>query len=213
MTTLVSVLLALHIGSGFAALGAGLLAAGNKIFNRAHRWHVFTGRMFFVAMCMIFITAIPLSILRGNAFLMLIAIFSFYLALSGWCYARNRSGVPQGIDWARAIAMLVCSAAMATYGVWLLTAGSNGGMIMLVFGFIGGLLGVGDIRIIRAGGVQGSARIARHLTMMLAATIAAITAFLVVNLTFNPALVLWLAPTAVIVPLIIFMRRRVTRPA
>ncbi|MGB0133017.1 hypothetical protein [Dokdonella sp.] len=213
MTTFVSLLLVLHIGAGFIALGAGLVAAGNKIFNRAHRWHVRSGRVFFVAMCMVFITALPLSILRNNVFLLLIAIFSFYLALSGWCHARNREGTPQRIDWIRAIAMLLCSALMASYGMLLLSAGNNGGTIMLAFGIIGALLGFGDVRIIRAGGLRGPERIARHLTMMLAATIATITAFLVVNFVFNPALVLWLAPTVVIVPLIVVMSRRVRHPA
>lgn len=213
MATFVSILLLVHIAAGFTALGAGLIAAGNKILERAHRWHVVLGRIFFVAMCAIFVTAVPLSILRSNPFLLLIAIFSFYLALSGWCFARNRTGEPRRIDWVRATAMLLCSAAMFAYGIQLFSAGDNGGTVMLVFGVIGTLLGFKDIRIIRAGGVRGSARIARHLTMMLAATIATITAFLVVNFVFHPALVLWLAPTAVIVPLIVLMSRRVTRTA
>ena len=213
MNSLSSILLVLHIGAGFTALGSGLIAAGNKIFNRAHHWHVRVGRIFFAAMCVVFVTAVPLSILRANAFLLLIAIFSFYLAFSGWCYARNRTGTPQRIDWIRAISMLLCSAAMAVYGVQLLSAGNNGGTVMLVFGGIGTLLGFTDIRIIRTGGVHGKDRIARHLTMMLAATIATITAFLVVNVNFHPGLVLWLAPTVVIVPLIALMRRRVTKAA
>jgi hypothetical protein len=213
MATATSLLLALHIAAGFSALGSGLLAAGNKIFDRGHRWHVRAGRVFVVAMSVVFVTAVPLSILRANIFLLLIAIFSFYLAFSGWCLARNRSGRPQRVDRVRAISMLLCAGAMATYGGLLLSRGSSGGSIMLVFGGIGAFLGIHDIRIIRGGGVSGSARIARHLTMMLAATIAAITAFLVVNLVFQPALVLWLAPTVVIVPLIVMMSRRVTRTA
>lgn len=213
MTGIASILLLAHIAAGFTALGAGLVAAGSKILDRAHRWHVLTGRIFFVAMCVVFVTAVPLSILRSNPFLLLIAIFSFYLALSGWCFARNRTGKPRRIDWVRATAMLLCSLAMFVYGIQLLSTSSNGGMVMLVFGAIGTLLAFQDFRIIRAGGVRGSARIARHLTMMLAATIATITAFLVVNISFHPALVLWLAPTAIIVPIIVLMSRRVSRSA
>ncbi len=208
-----TILLVLHIAAGFAALGAGLVAAGNKIFNRAHGWHVLAGRIFFVAMCVVFVTAVPLSILRENVFLLLIAVFSFYLSFSGWRFARNRSGNAQPIDWARAIAMLICSVAMAGYGTYLLSTGNKGGVVMLVFAAIGALLVFQDIRILRSGGVRGTARIARHLTMMLAATIATITAFLVVNIAFHPALVLWLAPTAIIVPVIVVMSRRVTRAA
>lgn len=213
MISATTLLLAVHIGAGFSALGTGLLAAGNKIFGFSHRWHALAGRVFFAAMSIVFVTAVPLSILRANVFLLLIAIFSFYLALSGWCLARNRSGKPQRIDRVRAFAMLLCSTAMVVYGVLLVSAANTGGSIMLLFGGIGASLAISDIRIIRSGGVSGTARIARHLTMMLAATIATITAFLVVNFVFHPALVLWLAPTAVIVPLIVVMRRRVTRAA
>ena len=43
---------------------------------------------------------------------------------------------------------------------------------------------------------------------MLAGTISALTAVLVVNFTFNPPFVLWLAPTALLTPLIVWWNRR-----
>ena len=80
---------------------------------------------------------------------------------------------------------------------------------LLVFGLIGGVLGSIDVRRIRAGGTTGARRIALHLTMMLSATIAALTAFLVNVATFGPSLVVWLLPTAVITPVIVMWNRRV----
>lgn len=40
----------LHVVSGFSALGAGIVAAPNKVFDRSHRWHVVTGRIFLYSM-------------------------------------------------------------------------------------------------------------------------------------------------------------------
>ena len=48
---------------------------------------------------MIFFTAIPMSIVSGNVFLFLIAIFSFYLAYAGMRFARNRTGIANIFDW------------------------------------------------------------------------------------------------------------------
>tara|TARA_R110002049_G_scaffold65655_4_gene172135 strand:+ start:3118 stop:3759 length:642 start_codon:yes stop_codon:yes gene_type:complete len=211
MHPILHVLLTIHIVAGFTALGTSLVAAINKLANWPHRWHALAGRLFFVAMTAIFATAVPLSIATRNLFLLLIAVFSFYLALSGWSYARNRTGEPAALDWTRVLTMLASAVAMALYGSYLLYRGSNDGITLLVFAILAGFLSFKDLSILRAGGFTGNARIARHLTMMLAGSIATITAFLVVNIQFSPMLVLWLAPTALITPFIFFMNARVLK--
>ncbi|HSW12040.1 MAG TPA: hypothetical protein VLI06_04325 [Solimonas sp.] len=213
MNEIQSILLALHVGAGFVALGSGITAAANKIFELSHRWHIVTGRAFFWSMLGVFGTAVPISVLTGNVFLLLIALFSFYLAWSGWCYARNRSGLPTAVDWLRVSAMLAAALAMAGYGVLLLRAADRNGITLLVFAGIGAGLSLQDLRILRSGGLKGPARIAKHLTMMLGGTIATITAFLVVNIKFHPAFVVWLAPTVLITPIIVWMNIRVLRGA
>ncbi|MEQ9465446.1 MAG: hypothetical protein RJQ10_17425 [Haliea sp.] len=206
-------LLLLHIAAGFVALASGYLAALIKISGLAHRWHVIAGRLFFAAMVVIFCTAIPVSLATQNHFLLLIAIFSFYLALSGWSYARNRSGEPSLTDWGRAAGMVAVAIVMAGFGAFLLSRGNSNGITMLVFAGIGGGLGYRDLRIIRSGGVSGVERIGRHLTMMLAGTIATTTAFLVVNVDFEPAYIVWLAPTVLVTPIIFVMNSRIRRSA
>ena len=47
--------------------------------------------------------------------------------------------------------------------------------------------------------------------MMLAGSIATITAFVVVNFTFDPAFILWLAPTVVITPIILIWNIKIVR--
>ena len=51
-------------------------------------------------MTVVFLTAVPLAIFRADVFLLLIAVFSFYLVLAGWRFAVNHSGQPQTVDWA-----------------------------------------------------------------------------------------------------------------
>lgn len=205
------ILLSLHIAAGFSALLAACVATVTKALNLAHKWHVASGRIFFGGMTAILLTAVPLSLIGGNSFLLLVSIFSFYLAAAGWSYARNRRGTAQRMDWIRSVGMAITSAVMATYGILQLTSNNNNGIIMLVFSIIGAALSIGDIRTLRAGGVTGKERISRHLTMMLAGLIACITAFVTVNFRFNPNYVLWLAPTVVITPIIVIWNFKISK--
>ena len=196
-------LLYAHIAAGFSSLTAALIAAFSKSFNLAHTWHVYSGRVFFAGMVIIFLTAVPIAITNSDVFLLLVAVFSFYLALSGWSYAKNRKGTPTRLDWLRSYGMAAASIVMALYGADLLLAGDTNGVTMLVFSAIGGSLSISDLKIQCAGGVTGKERVIRHLNMMLAGLISTVTAFLVVNFTFDPAFVLWLAPTVLITPVIV----------
>ncbi|CAN5811817.1 hypothetical protein BH23GEM8_BH23GEM8_09210 [soil metagenome] len=204
-----STLLLLHIAAGFTALAAAAVAILTKSLDLSHRWHVVSGRIFFLGMIGVFVTAVPLAILRPNPFLFLIAILSFYFALAGWRYATNRRGAPRRIDWASAGVMLLAGGIMIGFGVLLLSRGDSNGVTMVVLGAVGGALSAGDLRTLRAGGVRGTERIARHLTMMMAGTIATVTAFVVTNVEVQPEWIVWLAPTALLTPVIVMWDRRI----
>jgi hypothetical protein len=143
----------------------------------------------------------------------MVGVFSGYLALSGWRYARNRSGVPAAMDWFVVGLMLVVGIGMIVFGSILLARGQGLGIALIVFGGIAAWLSSTDLRIFRAGGVKGRERIAQHLTMMLGGTIAALSAFSVNSLTrFMPPgleFVAWLWPTFLITPMIVYWTRRV----
>jgi len=207
--TLHSVLLIAHIGAGFAALCAAVVATLTKSLDIPHRWHVYSGTVFFWGMLGVFATAIPLAIIRPNTFLLLIAVLSFYFALAGWRYATHRRGRPRAIDWGSAGVMVLAAGAMVAFGLFLLSRGDSNGITMIVFGAIGAALSISDLHTLRRGGAQGKERIARHLTMMLAGTIAAVTAFLVTNIVVQPAFIVWLAPTVVITPIIVVWSRKI----
>jgi len=179
---LYNTLLIIHIIAGMAALTAAFVATAAKTINVGHKWHVYAGTVFFWGMVVIFLTAIPMTIIKPNPFPFLIAIFSFYMALSGWRLARNRRGIPRPLDWTTASVMAVTSAAMILFGVSMLIRGDSNGITIIVFGGIGATLSFSDLRTLRAGGVKGKTRVANHLSMMLAGTIATTTAFIVTQL-------------------------------
>ncbi|MDQ6825639.1 MAG: DUF2306 domain-containing protein, partial [Candidatus Eremiobacteraeota bacterium] len=78
---IVHITLFIHIVAGCAALFCGAVAMISKKGGLIHRM---AGKIYFGAMCVIATTAFILAPLFHNVFLFLIAILSFYAALSGY---------------------------------------------------------------------------------------------------------------------------------
>ena len=202
-------LLVLHIIAGFLALGAAGLALGTVKGGPAHRR---AGTLYVLSMLVVTLTTFALVAIRPNLFLFVIGIFSFYLVFSGWRAALLRDGRLRWPDHLGGLAMGATGLAMMGLGLnGLVGDGGAQPVILLVFGAIGLTMALSDWRDWRAGPVTGKARIARHLTRMLAGSIATLTAAIVVNVTFLPALVTWLGPTALITPVIFWWNARVMR--
>lgn len=206
MQTIFWLLLGIHIACGAISLCS---AVGALFSKKGQTWHRRFGRFFFYGMTGVFVTAIPMAILHPSLFLFLIAFFSYYFAFTGWRYAQNATGTPNRIDWTVPVIMLLIALSMLFVGLSLYHVNTTRAITLLVFGLIGLRLSIEDLRICRLGGVRGKQRILKHLTSMIAATIAAVTAFAVTNFSMKPALVLWLGPTVLLVPVIIWWRRRV----
>ena len=157
------------------------------------------------------VTALPLAMLGANVVLLLVAVFSFYLVFAGWRFARNASGRPRPVDWTAAVIMALTGLGMWGYGAVLFLRGDSQWVTMAVFGFIAAALSATDLRHHRASPPPAPQRIARHLTNMLAGTIATVTAVVVVNVETDPPWLAWILPTLVITPLIAWWNRRVLR--
>lgn len=203
-----SVLLFIHIAAGSLALAGAAGAISTKVFDVKHKWHLLSGRIFFGGMALVFLTTLPMTLIRPNLFLFLIGIFSFYLAWSGWRKAVNRSGVPGFPEYAAVIIMGLTGLVMLGWGGKLIYTADGNGITLIVFGGIGSSLSFSDFLQFRKGPLKGIARIRGHLVSMIAATIAALTAFLVVNIETDPVWIAWLLPTVIITPLIVWMSRR-----
>ena len=199
-------LLFIHILAGSISLIAAAFAV---LSSKGKKAHILAGRTYFWGMAVIFLTAIPMSIASSNVFLFLIAIFSFYLAYAGMRFARNRTGTANLFDWV-AVGLMVFSGLAMWFLALVYFMNNNSQYITLtVFGFIAISLGYMDFRSYRNKSAIGKQRIARHLTNMLAGTIAVITAVLVTNLSIEPVFILWILPTIIIFPLIFWWNRKI----
>ncbi len=203
-----AVLLIIHIGAGSLAL----LTAAFAVFTaKGQTNHVRSGRVYAIAMTLVFLTAVPLSLLGADLFLLLIAFFSFYLVFAGWRFARNRRGGPHPVDWTATGLMTVTGLGMGAYALVLAAAGDSQWVTMTIFAIIAIALGVADAFYHRLRRATGGRRIARHLTNMLAGTIATVTAVLVVNVDTNPAWLAWILPTVLMTPLIVWWNIRLRK--
>ena len=199
-------LLVAHIFAGCISLIAAVFAV---VSSKGEKTHILAGRSYFWGMAVIFLTAIPMSISSSNVFLFLISIFSFYLAYAGMRFARNRTGTANLFDWV-AVGLMVFSGLAMWFLALVYFMNNNSQYITLtVFGFIAISLGYMDFRSYRNKSAIGKKRIARHLTNMLAGTIAVITAVLVTNLSIEPVFILWILPTIIISPLIFWWNRKI----
>lgn len=208
---MIELLLIPHIVSGFLALGA----AGTAIAaTKGARLHRRAGQIYVLAMLVVTLTALALVFVRPNAFLLGIAIFSFYFVFTGWRTVKLRDGKTGPVDVGGALLMAATALLMTGWSLQGLIDpdGSERSIILLVFGAIGLIMAISDLRQWRKGPLTGKKRIAHHLTRMLGGTIATITAALVVNLTFLPDLLGWLGPTAAITPLIFWWNARILKP-
>lgn len=206
---MIQTILFLHILAGTAALGAAGLALGSAKGGRLHRR---AGGAFVAGMMVAGVSALVLAVANPSGFLFAVAVFTLFLVFSGWRAGRLRDGRARWPDHAAGAAMTAAGLGMLGWGLQGLGPGQGAQpAILIVFGAIGLTLALADWRDWRAGPVTGKPRIVRHLSRMMAGTIAAVTAAGVVNLGFLPDLVVWLGPTVLITPVIFWWAGRVLR--
>ncbi len=200
------ILLFIHILAGSVALVTAALALSTE---KGKKFHVLIGKANFWSMVIIFLTALPMLIITGNVFLFLIAIFSFYLAFSGMRFAKNRTGVPTLLDLIAVNFMLLSGIGMWILAIIFFIDNDFQFITLIVFGFLALFLGYGDFQTFKDQTAIGKERIAKHLTNKMGATIAVVTAVLVVNPPTNPEWVWWILPTALITPVIFWWNKKV----
>jgi uncharacterized membrane protein len=188
------IVLFVHSALGAVALFIAPLA---MITVKGGLWHRRWGKVYFWAMAGVALSAVVLCWLRSGLFLFLVAVFSFYLALTGYTVLRRKNpGDKAGvIDWCAALAVALASGGLIVAGALAADAGQR--WVRLSFGFIGLLLGLIDIREFLRPSTRDRAWWFTHMTRFLAAYIATATAFSVVNLKFLPYFWRWLWPTMI----------------
>ena len=198
-----------HALAGTVVLAGAAVAIATRLFGLPHRAHIWSGNAFTLGIAGIAATGLLIIVYTPSAFLVCLAVFLLYLSTMGWRHAEARGGIGGPLDTVLALVFLSGFLFMLAYGAWeAFLNGNQGGYVLLVFGTIGLLQAGADVRYVLGAAPTGTARIAAHLTRMLGGTIGALTAFLLIQFETS-SLWVWLGPTAVLTPLLIFWSRKV----
>lgn len=196
---LLDAFLYLHIFAGFMALANGLVAL---IVEKGAWTHRMSGRIFFVSMIAVALSALIISVAKSNYFLLAIAVFSFYMNYTGYRALKNKEVKYKWFDWAVSICagltavfmILSFKTVLITFGAFLL--------LLLYQNLSTQFLSEEKMK------EERKKRIVVHIRNMAGAYIATSTAFVVVNINFvKPGWIVWLLPTALGTPIIIYYTR------
>jgi hypothetical protein len=197
--------LGVHITAGASSFLLAPVALATAKGGKQHkRW----GMVYLWSMGVVAATALPMALYRPVLFLALVAVFSFYLAFSGFRVLRLkelvRGGSATPIDWIAAVITFVASACLAGFGAFRPAWVQGFGIVSIVFGFIGMRASAGQMWSFVRKPTEKMFWWYTHLGNFIASYIAAWTAFSAVTLTqfFGGAWYVWLWPTIVGVPAI-----------
>jgi len=209
-----------HVAAGMIAL---LIAPLAMLTAKGGMWHRRWGKVWFWGMAWIAVSTFALMFFRFSLFLLVIAIFSFYNALTGYRVLHRKNPMkehqkPNWIDWSAAFIGIVAGTGLALYGAGGVTGllnqlgyFSNGTptvffVLSIVFG--GALLSsaIPDIQSFTRAPSDKNWWWFYHMNRMLSGYIATVTAFMVQNvgrhLPDELVWVTWVAPAIVGTPLI-----------
>jgi hypothetical protein len=189
----------LHILAGGTALIVGLIP---MISEKGSNLHVKSGRIYYWAMFLVFITAI----LRFRPevkliFLECIAIFSFYNTFTGRRLVQMRENIqPKLIDWIALYTAILFAVFMAIVAVWGFV--NNNVFIWATLGFFSLFcfrLTYTDWQVFKGKiEIENMHWLLNHIARMTGSYIATLTAFFVVNNKgYLPELVVWLGPAII----------------
>ncbi len=158
-------------------------------------------------------SALVLAILHNIPFLFAVGIFSGYMNITGYAILRqkrrgllNQTGL---LERATSVLMLLFSLYLLGYGVYILFQSDYFGLVFIFFAQSSFRMLWQDWRLFKQQGVTPSTWLVIHLTRMIGTSIAAYTAFLVVNSSSRVSLLGWFLPTLLGVPIIVYWSRRV----
>ena len=202
-------LLIIHIIAGSIGLFTGTINILRKKGNKPHR---LVGKYFFFSMLVNAVAGFIMSILHQNLFLLIIAVFSFYMTATGQRFLNlkriDKGQTAQPIDWILSCTMIFFAFGFIFYGFYLCANDTNFGFVLLAFGLISILMAAKDISIYKVNIKHRNYWLLIHIQRMIGAYIASLTAFLVVNNTYLPQIVAWLLPTVILTPLIVYWSKK-----
>lgn len=204
METFNTAVLIVHAIAGMSALFVGGIAIGTRKGGQTHRQ---TGNAYFWSMILVALTALWLSAVRSNWFLLVVGLFTLYGNIGGKLILSKVENELLRRQWQTlSLIGLVVGVAMLGVSGWLYQNGSHFAIVLLVFAIIQIFLSRKDWRYSQD--FDPKQRVLQHITKMGGTYIATITAFMAVNIDFLPPLVVWLSPTAIGIVGIIRSRKK-----
>ena len=189
MFALVVTGLALHIGAGSLAILGGYVAAFARKGARLHR---LSGNLFVLSMVAMALMAVFLAIWIHQKANIIGGILVFYLVGTAWMAVRRKPRSTGRFEVAALIAALAITGFMLAWATEA-SASPTGRLDgappaqYLVFAVFAAFAAALDFKVIRQGGVSGSARITRHLWRMCTALFFAAASFFLGQQKVMPA--------------------------
>ncbi len=208
MKEFIQYLLYFHAFSGGIALLSGLLAIVTK---KGSKNHMLSGEIYFYGMLSVIVTGIFVATYRENIFLQTIAVFSFYMAFTGKRVLRNKKEIiTTPLDWGfNVVSLLVGFFMLYLVIVNIGRIGFAGAMpMLLIFGALLTWMALQDAKTMWQKKWVKNDWLYVHISRMGGSFIATSTAFILTNIHFDPAWIMWLTPTIIGTPLMISATRK-----
>jgi uncharacterized membrane protein len=164
--------LVLHIIFGIIAFVAAPSAMMAKKGSPIHKRF---GKLFFYAMMGVAASAFVLWTLGAKLFLMLIAIFSFYLAFSGYRAVKLKNNPAEEEDWLVAGSAFLAGLGLVGMGLYYKIQGDSFGIVSIVFGMVCAISAARDMLRFYRPATNPQAWLINHLSKMLGAYIATVS--------------------------------------
>jgi uncharacterized membrane protein len=171
---MMSFILPVHITGGALALVFGyaaLFAAKGATLHRK------SGMLFAIAMVAMSLSGALIASVKSSSVSVVAGLLTFYFVTTSLRTVRRRPREAHWIDMAAMLIALSVGAVAFKTGLELAGSGRPETAPMFVFGIVAALAAIGDVRMMRAGGMAGSPRLKRHLWRMCFAMWVAAAAF------------------------------------
>lgn len=218
MQTLDAVLLGIHILAGTVSLVTGLLAILSAKGKKVHKK---SGKVYAMAMAVVFVTGIIVATFRYNRFLFLIAFLSYYSVFCGVRALKlkqlHRGQKAKWYDWFAGICNAVANLVFIGLGMYYGLKngfGSGGAILSLGFGFGGLFLSYTNLHPFVVPPKKAYHWYLAHVGNMMGGYIATFTAFLstiVTNYNLMNPYVAFALPSLIGIPLLVYWQKRTER--
>jgi uncharacterized membrane protein len=217
MEILVRYILSFHILVGTIALISGAVALLSK---KGEKWHNQSGKIYFWAMTLVFMTGIIVAGYRFNRFLFLIAFLSYYSVFAGVRFLKlkklHKDQNPKWYDWAAGIVNGIVNIIFIGLGLYYFFYGNNveGSLLSLGFGIGGFIISYTNLKPFVVRPNKAYHWYLAHIGNMMGGYIATFTAFSATVVSrldlMNPFLAFAL-PSLIGIPLLLYWQHQIEK--